>query len=228
MKRIVEIVCCSLKDCIDASRSGAGRIELCAAIELGGLTPSTGLLELTKQSVPVPVMAMIRPRAGGYCYSELEIDTMVRDCALMKSADGFVFGCVTPEFDVDIPRCKELVTAAGNKDKVFHRAFDRLADPLASLETIIDLGFTRILTSGHAPNASDGAETIEKLIEAAKDRIEIMPGGGVRSTNIREILATGCTSVHLAPVRETQDPTSGVSYRSVDRQEVEAVVKLVG
>ena len=224
MKRTVEIVCCSLQDCIDSARAGAGRIELCAAIEQGGLTPSIGLLQRAKQSVPIPIMAMIRPRGSGFCYSDWEFETMLADIAAMQAADGFVFGVLTPRRVVDVERCAELVKAAGTKQKVFHRAFDRLLDPLAGLESLIDLGFNRILTSGIAPTAEDGIETLEILIKNAAGRIEIMPGGGIRPENVEAILETKCKSVHLAPMRELQDPSTPGSYRAVDRAAVESVV----
>lgn len=225
--KIVEIVCCSLQDCVDAARSGAGRIELCSTIELGGLTPSIGLLNTAKQFVPLPIMAMLRPRSGGFCYSDFEFETMLADCDVLKQADGFVFGALNPDRTIDEDKCRKLVSAAKAKEKVFHRAFDLVDDPLYSLETLIDLGFTRVLTSGLAPTADDGLETIQLLIENAKGRIEIMPGGGVRAQNVRVILSSGCTSVHLAPLREAVDPTGGSPYRAIDREHVESVVKQV-
>jgi len=227
MKRIVEIVCTSVRDCIDSARAGAGRIELCMTIEMGGLTPSAGLLENVKRSVPIPIMTMIRPRSGGFCYSETEFDTMLSDCDLLALSDGFVFGVLTADREIDAQRCKELVFACGKKEKVFHRAFDQLVDPIRSMELLIDLGFTRILTSGLAPSAEDGAGTIEMLIDAADGRIEIMPGGGVRPQNVQRILPTGCKSIHLAPLRESLDLSGGgTPYRVVDTEQVEQVVKL--
>ena len=227
MKCLVEIVCCSVQDCIDASRAGADRIELCSTIELGGLTPSIGLLEFAKQSVPIPIMSMIRPRPGGFCYSDAELETMVADCKRLQAADGFVFGCLTPDLQIDKVTCRRLIQASGKKEKVFHRAFDRVKDPLQALETVIDLGFTRILTSGLAPNADDGLETLELLKDNARGRIEIMPGGGVRSVNAPIFLHTGFSSFHLAPRMKAEDPTGAGFHQVLDAAEVEAVVRAV-
>ncbi len=224
MKPIVEIVCCSAQDCIDATRAGARRIELCTTIELGGLTPSAGLLQVAKQSVDIPIMAMVRPRPGGFCYSELEFETMLAGCDALDQADGLVMGVLLPDRSIDVKRARQLVKAAGKREKVFHRAFDQVTDPITSMEILIDIGFTRILTSGLAPTAVDGLPTLQLLMQNARGRIEIMPGGGVRSANARDILASGCTSIHLAPLREVQDSTGGSPIRVVDPTQVEAVV----
>lgn len=199
MTPLVEIVCCSVDDCVAAVGAGAGRIELCCAIELGGLTPSIGLVRGAVEAVSGPVMAMIRPRSGGFCYSASEFDTMIADCQTIDGPAGFVFGVLNPDGTIDKDRCKQLVRRAGRLEKVFHRAFDLVPDPSEALEVLVDLGFTRILTSGLAATALDGAEMIRRLIERADGRIEIMPGGGVRSGNVGRILETGCGSVHLAP-----------------------------
>ena len=227
MKTIIEIVCCSVHDCIDACRAGADRIELCSTIELGGLTPSIGLLETAEQFVPMPIMAMIRPRAGGFCYNDTDFETMLADIQRMQQADGFVFGCLQPDLTIDVDRCRKLVAAAGKKQKVFHRAFDRVSDPLGAMETLIDLGFTRILTSGLAPTADDGLETLELLRDNAKGRIEIMPGGGVRAVNAPIFLHVGFQSLHLAPRVKVQDADGSGFHQVVDAAEVEAIVKAV-
>jgi len=225
MKTTIEIVCCSLQDCVDACRAGADRIELCSTIELGGLTPSIGLLESAKQFVPVPIMAMIRPRAGGFCYSDLEFETMLADIERMKRADGYVFGCLTADWIIDIDKCKTLVAKSGKKEKVFHRAFDKVKEPLRAMETLIDLGFTRILTSGLAPTADDGLETLELLRDNAKGRIEIMPGGGIRSVNAPVFLHVGFASLHLAPRVKVQEAPDSGFYQIVDSSEVEAIAR---
>lgn len=221
MKRVVEIVCCSVEDCAAAEQAGAGRIELCGAIELGGLTPSVGLIREACKAATFPIMAMIRPRPGGFCYSESEFQTMIADCEVLDGPNGFVFGILNSDRTVDKERCNQLVRTAGMLEKVFHRAFDQVPNPFEALETLIDLGFTRILTSGLAPAAAEGADMIKRLIDKADGRIEIMPGGGVRSGNVAQILGTGCTSVHLAPRRPAAD-----GAMEVDPEEVSAVVQL--
>jgi copper homeostasis protein len=168
---------------------------------------------------------MLRPRSGGFCYSDQEFETMLADCERLQEADGFVFGMLTPDFMVDVPRCQQLVKAAGKKEKVFHRAFDLVDEPVSSLETLIDLGFTRVLTSGLAPSADDGFETLELLSAGANGRIEIMPGGGVRAANAQVMANLGCSSIHLGPQKEAQDVTGGRPYRVLDIEQVAGVVR---
>ncbi len=225
MKRVVEIVCCSVKDCVLATQAGADRIELCSAIELGGLTPSLGLLSESQTAVSKPIMVMLRPRPGGFGYSATEFNTMVADIEAFSTANkgqiGFVFGLLQPDGTIDRPWCKQLLGMAEEKDTVFHRAFDQVPSQSEALEILIDLGFTRILTSGHATSAVEGVDTIKRLIDQADGRIEIMPGGGVRSSNVAQILAAGCKSVHLAPCVQGEN-----GAMEVDPKEVSTVAKL--
>lgn len=197
---LLEIVASTAEDCIAAERGGADRIELCAAIGTGGLTPSLGTVIEARKSVRIPVMTMVRPRAGGFCYSPGDFATMRRDAALLleHGADGIVFGILQSDGSIDTHRCGELVEIANGKQTVFHRAFDVVPDASNALEELIDLGFTRVLTSGQKKTAMDGRELIRSLIAQAATRIEVLPGGGVRALNVRQLVtATGCTQVHL-------------------------------
>lgn len=237
----IEIVCCSVDDCIEAVEGGADRIELCGAITVGGLTPSIGTLVEAKRNVDVPVVAMVRPRGAGFNYTETEFATMLCDAShlLENGADGLVFGVLTSDGRLDVGRMKSLVDLCGDRDKVCHRCFDVVPDPGETLDQLIDLGVTRLLTSGQRAHASDGADLIRKLVEKADGRIEILPAGGLRMHNILEFLAaTGCTCVHLAPFIERVDtstlgnpeieyaPTSLPKesvYHLIDREQVRAV-----
>ena len=197
---LLEIVASTAEDCIAAKRGGADRIELCAAIGTGGLTPSLGTVIEARKSVRIPVMTMVRPRAGGFCYSPGDFATMRRDAALLleHGADGIVFGILQSDGSIDTHRCGELVEIANGKQTVFHRAFDVVPDASNALEELIDLGFTRVLTSGQEKTAMEGRELIRSLIAQAATRIEVLPGGGVRALNVRQLVAaTGCTQVHL-------------------------------
>jgi len=197
---LLEIVASTAEDCIAAERGGADRIELCAAIGTGGLTPSLGTVIEARKSVRIPVITMVRPRAGGFCYSPGDFATMRRDAALLleHGADGIVFGILQSDGSIDTHRCGELVEIANGKQTVFHRAFDVVPDASNALEELIDLGFTRVLTSGQKKTAMDGRELIRSLIAQAATRIEVLPGGGVRALNVRQLVtATGCTQVHL-------------------------------
>ena len=238
----VEIVCCSVDDCVEAVAGGCDRIELCGAITVGGLTPSIGTLIEAKKRVQVPIVAMVRPRGAGFDYSDAEFDTMVSDAGLLMEhgADGLVFGVLRSDGNLDVRRMRALAELCGDKDKVCHRCFDVVPEPFEALEELIDLGFTRLLTSGQRAFASDGAQLIRQLVEQADGRIEILPAGGLRMHNILDFLKeTGCNCVHLAPFVEQIDvSTSGnpeIEYAPtslpkesvfhlIDRQQVAAVV----
>lgn len=209
MSVLVEIVCCSVDDCVQAERGGANRIELCSALNAGGLTPSLGLVREAKQRCGLPLMTMVRPRPGGFCYSDGEFETMRRDIELVGEAHGLVFGVLDDSGFVDEERCKRLVRDCGDRQKVFHRAFDVTPDPFAALEQLVDLGFTRVLTSGQASSALEGTDLIRRLIECADGRIEVLPGGGIRATNANLIVErTACDQVHLAPFNQVEDPST--------------------
>lgn len=188
-KLFLESCCTSLEEVKKACLCGADRIELCEDISSGGVTPSLDLLEKTLSSSTIPVNAMIRPRGGNFVYSEDEIQQMIKDINSFKDLDvnGFVFGCLTSDNEVDIPAMKKLMTAASGKPVTFHRAFDSVCDPQKALEDIISLGCTHILTSGNTENAFDGRFNIAKLVEQAAGRITIIAGKGIRAGNLQQI-----------------------------------------
>ncbi len=166
---LLEIVVSTVEDCVAAESSGADRIELCAAIGTGGLTPSLGTLIEAKKHVRIPLLAMVRPRAGGFCYSESDFAVMRRDAeALLEhGADGVVVGILHADGHVDTQRCGKLLELAGERQTVFHRAFDVVPDPSRALEELIDLGFTRVLTSGQQKTALEGSDLLRRLIVRA-------------------------------------------------------------
>ncbi len=196
----LEICCGSVDDVFAAAEGGADRVELNSALFLGGLTPSIGLVREAKKA-HIPMLVMVRPRDGGFCYTEREFETMLADvfAFVNEDVDGLVFGVLLPDGRVDKKRCKQLVEAAGNRQKVFHRAFDVVPDWREAMDTLIELGFDRILTSGQASNSVLGADTLKEMNEYAAGRIEILPGGGIRPHNIAEILEkTGCYQAHAS------------------------------
>ena len=172
-----------------AERGGAQRIELCAELNLGGLTPSEELMRRVRELVRVPIFAMIRPRAGDFVYSPEEVSQMRRDIAAAKRArmDGIVLGILTAERHVDVERTQELVKLAEPLPVTFHRAFDEVADLDAALEAVIETGAARILTSGGAPSAPQGLGALAKMVAAAGNRITIVPGSGVNPSNLLEV-----------------------------------------
>jgi copper homeostasis protein len=196
---------------MEAAAGGADRVELCSALFLGGLTPSLGSLLEVKQRTKVPVMAMNRPRNAGFCYSPTEFAVMERDTELLvaNGADGIVFGVLNSDGTVDVKRTRNLRLRIGTRQAVFHRAFDVTPDPFRALEELIDLGITRVLTSGQKNSAPAGAELIKQLLERAEGRIEVLPGAGITIENGRQFVdRTGCTQVHLTASGEQQDSST--------------------
>jgi copper homeostasis protein len=183
-----------------AVEAGADRIELCSALDHGGLTPSAGLIELAA-AAPVPVHVLIRPRAGGFVYSEREFEAMLRDIAFCRAAGvaGVVIGALDRHHDLDADGLSTLVAAAEGVDITLHRAFDLTRDPFAALEAAIALGIPRILTSGQEQRASEGRDLIIELAKAAKGRIALMPGGGLNSENAHLFLTIpGISELHAS------------------------------
>ena len=197
---LLEICCGSAEDALEAAAGGADRVELCSALFLGGLTPSLGSLLQVKAQTKVPVIAMNRPRQAGFCYSQTEFAVMERDAEIFveHGADGIVFGILNSDGTVDIERTRSICRRVGTKQAVFHRAFDVTPDPFRALEELIDLGITRVLTSGQKNAAPEGAELIARLIEKSAERIEVLPGAGLNADNVRQFVAqTRCSQVHM-------------------------------
>jgi copper homeostasis protein len=193
----------TLDDAVTAEELGADRIELCAAGALGGLTPSAGLLRATLERVRrAEVHVLIRPRDGGFRHTPAEVDTMVADVehAVAAGAAGVVVGALTDTDDLDQPTLRELIAAAAGRAVTAHRALDVCRDPVAALHELVGLGVTRVLSSGQAARAQDGAALLARLVAAAGDRVAVMACGGVRPHNARAILAaTGVRDLHAAP-----------------------------
>jgi copper homeostasis protein len=213
---LVEVCVASVGDAGAAQSAGAHRVELNAALELGGLTPSLGTLLETRQAVAIPIITMVRPRSGGFCYDQDDFRVMLRDAELMvrHGADGLAFGILTDAGRVDVERCAELIgriRSIGNPLRdgfVFHRAFDFVADRSSALEDLIRLGVRRVMTSGGAPNAIEGATEIAKLVRQAEGRIEVLPAGGIRGGNVARLVAlTGCQQVHASARTPRSDPS---------------------
>lgn len=192
-KILLESPVYTLEGALKAAEYGIDRLELCADYGEGGTTPSAGLLAYIKSQVSTPVFVMIRPRGGDFVYTPGELEVMKRDIGLHQSlgADGFVFGVLDREGKVNSGACRELIEKAEDLPCTFHKAIDASSDLEKSLETIIDCGFARILTSGGMDTVTAGLETIKKLMEKAQERIIIIPGGGTKPVHLRELYATG-------------------------------------
>ncbi|XP_007903868.1 copper homeostasis protein cutC homolog [Callorhinchus milii] len=211
---LMEVCVDSVESAINAERGGASRIELCSSLMEGGTTPSLGLLQVIKKYVEIPVFVMIRPRGGDFLYSDQEMEVMKTDIKLAKSsrADGLVFGALTEDGRVDTAVCMELLAAARPLPVTFHRAFDMAHSASLALESLISLGFERVLTSGCDSSALEGLPTIRRLVEQAKERILVVPGGGITERNVMRILeGSGAQEFHCS-ARSSRD--SAMKFRN--------------
>ncbi|TGN29237.1 copper homeostasis protein CutC [Empedobacter tilapiae] len=188
MKKI-EIACFNLESALIAAKSNTDRIELCADASTGGVTPDFEDIKTLRKETDKEIMVMIRPRGGDFCYSDEEFEQMRSEIIMIKNfrIDGFVFGILNEENEIDFERNQELVELSKPFPCTFHRAFDRTSDAEDSLQMVIDLGFKTILTSGLDSNVDYGKRELKNLVKKAENQITIMPGGGLRSTNIEEI-----------------------------------------
>lgn len=186
-KNQLEIACFNYESAIIAQESGADRIELCENMELGGTTPNVFLAERVREKLSIKMHVIVRPRGGDFVYTDDEFAEMKEDIQQFKKLgiDGFVFGILNPDGSVNKKQNQELVDLASPLSCTFHRAFDVVNDIAQSLEDVINCGFQTILTSGRGKNVEEGISDLEMIQKLANDRIEIMPGGGLRSSNIK-------------------------------------------
>ncbi len=218
---VVEICCGSFYDAKQAALGGAERIELNSGLMLGGLTPTISTLCLVKEQFPkLKVVAMVRPRGAGFCYTEEDFLVMERECQnlLEHGADGIAFGCLKEDASLDQEKNQKLIKIikSFHKEAVFHRAFDCSKDPWGTMEQLIHLGVDRVLTSGLKATALEGAELIGELQKRFGDQIEILAGSGVNVVNACELMEkTGIYQVHSSCKAWNTDLTTvgeSVSY----------------
>lgn len=241
MSITIEVCVASIDGAIAAQEGGADRIELNSGLSLGGVTPSIGLASMAAQDLDIPVVSMLRPRESGFCYSDREFLLMRQDLDALLDAgvEGVAFGILKADGTIDATRCERLLSQFGSQEPVFHRAFDVVPDGEAALQTLMSLGVRRVMTSGLAANAVDGAATIRSLTATAGSDIEILVAGGVRPHNISDLAEiTGCTQFHAALLTDVTDPSmqsddvsfsaqrSGTEhlYRTTDVEQVRAMI----
>jgi len=235
--RVIEITTQDLFSVKAAIEGGASRIELCQALESGGLTPSIALIERTVElasatSLKGFVTVLIRPREGDFVYDQDEVETAVYDIrkAVAAGVDNLVIGALRSDGNIDEETLLRMIEAAEGTSVTFNRAFDVLNDQFTGLETLVKLGVTRILTSGAAPRTGEGMERIQELVKCANGRIEIMSGGGVRIADIPRLFELGVDAVHLSAKRSIvggpSRPGERGSYSQVDVEIVRAAVEV--
>ena len=195
--------CCvdSVESALEAQKGGANRIELCSALVIGGLTPSAALFEKVKEAVDLKVHVLLRPRFGDFCYTDYEHDIIKEEVKMFRQlgAEGVVIGSLHSDGSLNKEQMKELIEEAGDMSVTLHRAFDMCMNPLETLSDAKELGINTILTSGQKNSCIDGVNLLAELVEKSDDSIDIMIGGGVDSSVIRELYQkTGATSYHMS------------------------------
>lgn len=216
MKKKIEVCCGSYEDCINAALGKADRVELNSALHLGGLTPAIGTVQLVKSEIAIPVICMVRPRGAGFCYTEAESKAMFADAkALLEAgADGLAFGFLHEDGSIDVAKNQKMVDLIHQyqKEAVFHRAFDCVKDPYQAMETLIEMGVDRVLTSGLEAKAYDGRALIKELQQKYGTQIEILAGSGVNATNAKALMEeAGISQVHSSCKSWVKDPTTNVN-----------------
>ena len=214
----LEIACFNLESAIIAQENGADRVELCANMKDGGTTPDLEITTLARKELSIDLNVMIRPRGGDFVYSDGEFELMKTEIAAFKKlkVDGFVFGILKEDGNVNKEQNKELVVLAQPFPCTFHRAFDVVKDVNQSLESVIECGFKTILTSGKGKNVVEGIDVLAGLVEKANNRITIMPGGGLRSSNITLLKQkTNASFYHSSAITDSSETTNGNEVKAL-------------
>lgn len=242
---LVEICVDSVESATVAEAAGAGRIELCSSLSEGGVTPSAGLIESVRRNIGIKVHVLIRPRGGDFLYSDNDFSVMRRDIEIAGEygADGIVTGLLNSDGTVDVERTALLTEYAAPMSVTFHRAFDMCRDPKKALEDIVSAGAARILTSGQARTAIEGAQLIKNLCAESAGKITVMPGGGIDEYNIALLAGTtGAREYHLSGRRQREsrmtfrrkgiymgDPRLQSEYtiKSADAERIRAIIMIL-
>ncbi len=237
---IFEVCANGLTSLLRAQKAGTTRVELCEAIEVGGLTPSYGCLKLAAAQKTIPVNVLIRCRAGHYVYSDLEKSQMLEDIKLVKSLgfEGIVVGALLEDGSIDVGFLQEVKNLAFGLHLTFHRAIDAAYDPIESLTKLVALGFNTVLTSGSQPTAMQGVELIRKMQEVCGNKINIMAGGGINAQNAKFIVQqTGIKTLHFSAKTKMQLKTvfpagvdvtqADMTYSATDVELVKATIESV-
>jgi copper homeostasis protein len=234
---ILEVCVDSVESAVAAELGGAGRVELCAELEHGGITPSMGMIKSVREKVSLQIHVMIRPRVGDFCYSQSEFELMKRDVQETKKIgiDGLVFGILTSKGTIDIARTGILIQLARPLSVTFHRAFDETVDLFAAISDLTQLGIDRVLTSGGKPSVDAGMKTLADLVRKAGSSIKVLAGGGITVENVADVVEkTGVNEIHaLTSVSRTviSSPSGSKRFSSprmvVDPNKVRTMVDIL-
>ena len=217
----LEIACFNAESAIIAQENGANRVELCYDMSLGGISPSLDMVKSVRAVLSIAMYVMVRPRGGDFVYSEVEFEQMKNEIELLKkyNVDGFVFGILNDDGTVNKEQNKELVALAQPIPCTFHRAFDVVNSVMQSLEEVIDCGFRTILTSGQEKNVVEGIDVLAELVKKANNRIFIMRGGGLRSTNVKSLIEkTGASFFHSSAITDSGEIADGEEVKALKSQ----------
>lgn len=230
---MLEVCVDTISAALAAVRAGAQRIELCAALDVGGVTPCTALIQAVRKQVQCPLMVLIRPRTGNFIYDQVEIELTLASVseALRAGVDGVVVGALTPEHELDLDALRAMRNAVGDAELVMHRAFDFIADREAAVDQLVELGFARVLTSGGSSGqVTNHLDSLARLVGYAQGRIIIMPGGGVTADNAHELIhRTVCTQIHGSFRLPATDPImNGLgTHRKLDHRSISLVAGMI-
>ena len=228
----IELCAASIEAIEIARKLNIDRIELCQDLEQGGLTPSAGMIQYAI-SKEIETHVLIRPRAGGFNYSEMELEVILNDILIAKKlgAKGIVVGVLQANFELDIPALQKIKAVSEGLELTFHRAFDESIDWKKSIDALVDLGFNRILTSGFASNVEIGMDILKQMTEYAKDRIEIMPGGGVSAANVNKLISYILPAgIHFSGTTKQildEDSNFSETILKVDKNKVKRILDMV-
>lgn len=216
--KLLEIACFNIESCLLAQEAGADRIEFCADYSVGGITPNYKDILKVKETLHIPLHVIIRPRGGDFYYSKQEIETIKKDIEFCKAnnINGVVFGALSEAKKINKAVNKELVELAGDMSTTFHRAMDECNNIQEAMNDIVSLGFNRVLTSGGKQNAIEGIKVLKSLQEEYHKNIIIIPGGGIRSSNIKEVTQqTNCTEYHSAAITTKTDTVNSEEVKQL-------------
>jgi copper homeostasis protein len=216
--RKLEIACFNPQSAIIAQENGADRVELCANMKEGGTTPDFEMAKSVRAALTIDLNVMIRPRGGNFVYTDEEFEQMKNEISAFKklNVDGFVFGILKEDRSINEKQNKELVALANPLPCTFHRAFDEVAAVFVALEEVISCGFKTVLTSGQEKNVVEGIDVLTELVKKANNRIVIMPGGGLRSTNIEFLKQkTNASFYHSSAITDDTEAANGDEVKAL-------------